>query len=172
MHLASHSFSQVFFPFILLCSFTSLVSFPPISILNVLSKILERAAHSQLSEYLEKRGLLFENQSGFRGGYSTDSCLIGLTDFIKGEIGKGNMVGMVLIDLQKAFDTVDHNVLREKLRSIGVSSTAWFESYLSDRRQCVDVCGSRSEFLPISCGVPQGSILSRLHQRHEYQSYM
>ena len=103
-------------------------NYRPVSILSVLSKILERAAHSQLSDYLEKRGLLFENQSGFRGGYSTDSSLIGLTDFIKGELGKGNLVGMVLIDLQKAFDTVDHAILCEKLKSIGVSSTAWFFS--------------------------------------------
>ena len=99
----------------------------------MLSKILERAAHYQLSSYRAKRGLLLENQSGFRGGYSTDSCLIGLSDFIKGEIGRGNMVGMVLIDLQKAFDTVDHVILEEKLEAIGVSSTAWFESYLDDR---------------------------------------
>ena len=99
---------------------------------------------------------------GFGGGYSTDSCLIGLTDFIKREISHGNLVGMVLIDLQKAFDTVDHGILNEKLRSIGVSSTSWFDSYLENRRQCVDVKGSRSEFLPISCGVPQGSILGPL----------
>ena len=80
-------------------------NYRPVSILCVLSKILERAAHSQLNDYLVKRDLLFENQSGFRGGYSTDSCLIGLSDFIKSELGKGNLVGMVLIDLQKAFDT-------------------------------------------------------------------
>ena len=88
--------------------------------------------------------------------------MIGLTDFIKREISHGNLVGMVLIDLQKAFDTVDHGILNEKLRSIGVSSTSWFDSYLENRRQCVDVKGSRSEFLPISCGVPQGSILGPL----------
>ena len=137
-------------------------NYRPVSILNVLSKILERAAHSQLSDYLEKRGLLFENQSGFRGGYSTDSCLIGLSDFIKEELGKGNLVGMVLIDLQKAFDTVDHTVLMGKLESIGVSSLSWFDSYLSGRKQCVDLKGTRSEFSPVSCGVPQGSILGPL----------
>ena len=76
------------------------------------------------------------------------------------EIGKGNMVGMVLIDLQKAFDTVDHVLLREKPLSIGVSSAA-FESYLADRKQCVDVNGTHSEFLSVSCGV-QGSILGPL----------
>ena len=134
-------------------------NYRPVSILNVLSKILERAVHSQLAEYLEKRDLLFENQSGFRGGYSTDSSLIGLSDYVKGEMGRGNMVGMVLIDLQKAFDTVDHSVLLDKLRAIGVSSLSWFESYLSQRTQCVEVDGSRSEFLNVTCGVPQGSIL-------------
>ena len=56
--------------------------------------------HSQLNDYLDKRGILCENQSGFGGGFSTDSCLIGLSDYVKGEIGKGNLVGMVLIDLQ------------------------------------------------------------------------
>ena len=134
-------------------------NYRPVSILCVLSKVLERAVHSQLGEYLERRGLIFDHQSGFRGGYSTDSCLIGLTDYIRGEIGKGNLVGMVLIDLQKAFNTVDHGIFLDKLRAIGVSSTAWFGSYLKDRRQCVEVNGSRSDFLPIDCGVPQGSIL-------------
>ena len=137
-------------------------NYRPVSILSVLSKILERAVHTQLDEYLNKRGLLFDNQSGFRGGFSTDSCLIGLTDHVRGEMAKGNMVGMVLIDLQKAFDTVDHAILLEKLRCIGVSSVAWFQSYLSARRQCVSINGTFSEFMTIDCGVPQGSILGPL----------
>ena len=134
-------------------------NYRPVSILNVLSKILERAVHGQMDECLKKRNILFSHQSGFRDGYSTETCLISMSTFIQSEMAKGNMVGMVLIDLQKAFDTVDHGILLDKLRAIGVSSVSWFESYLSNRTQCVDVNGTRSDFLPITCGVPQGSIL-------------
>lgn len=134
-------------------------NYRPVSLLNVLSKILERAVHDQMKSYLDKNNVLYENQSGFRGKFSTDSCLIGLTDYIKGEMGKGNLVGMVLIDLQKAFDTVDHEILIEKLRSLNMSSLSWFRSYLTERQQCVEVDGVRSRFLDVTCGVPQGSIL-------------
>ena len=134
-------------------------SYRPVSLLNVLSKILERTVHGQLIQYLEKKGLLFEYQSGFRSGYSTDTCLINLTDHIRTEISKGNMVGMVMIDLRKAFDTVDFDVLLSKLKIMGVGSLDWFRSYLTGRRQCVSVDGIDSDFLEIGCGVPQGSIL-------------
>ena len=134
-------------------------NYRPVSILSVLSKILERAVHGQLGAYLEKRDILYKNQSGFRGHYSTDTCLIGLSDFVKGEIGKGNLVGMVLIDLQKAFDTVNHEILLSKMEAMGVTSVTWFKSYLSQREQCVEVNGKQSDFLKVTCGVPQGSIL-------------
>ena len=77
-------------------------------------------------------------------------------------MGKGRLVGMVLLDLQKAFDTVDFDIMLEKLRAIGVSSTGWFQSYLTGRKQTVQVSGKNSTFLDISCGVPQGSILGPL----------
>lgn len=134
-------------------------NYRPVSILSVLSKVLERVVHTQLKEYLEKRDLLYKNQSGFRGKYSTDTCLIGLSDFIKGEMGRGKLIGLVMIDLQKAFDTVEHSILLEKLNAIGVTSNRWFESYLSRRRQCVEVNGTRSIFKEVTFGVPQGSIL-------------
>ena len=134
-------------------------NYRPVSVLSVLSKILEHAVDSQLKEYLEKKQVLFSKQSGFRSRFSTDTCLIGLSDYVKGEMAQGNLVGMVLIDLQKAFDTVDHGILCSKLQAIGVTSVSWFQSYLSDRQQCVEIDGVRSDFLNVSCGVPQGSIL-------------
>ena len=123
---------------------------------------MERAVHGQLKEYLEKWDLIYRHQSGFRGGFSTDTCLVGLSDYVKCEMGKGKLVGMVLIDLQKAFDTVDHDVLVGKLRAIGVTSSDWFFSYLSGREQTVAVEEKCSPFLNVSCGVPQGSILGPL----------
>jgi exonuclease III len=134
-------------------------NYRPISVLCVLSKILERAVHTQLSDYLKSKNLLYEFQSGFRGRYSTDTCLIDLMDFIKAEMSKGSYVGMILIDLQKAFDTVDHGILCRKLAAMGIGSVNWFRSYLSDRAQCVGVNGTQSDFLEVTCGVPQGSIL-------------
>ena len=134
-------------------------NYRPVSILNVLSKILERAVHGQLVRYLEGGDLLSESQSGFRHGYSTDTCILGLTDYIRGEISKGRLVGMVLLDLQKAFDCVDHELLLLKLKGMGVKCTDWFRSYLTGRRQCTVVGGVSSDFLGVTCGVPQGSIL-------------
>ena len=134
-------------------------NYRPVSILSSISKILERAVNTQLVEYFNKKGLFFEFQSGFRAGHSTETCLINLTDHIKGEISKGNMVGMVFIDLRKAFDTVDSDILVDKLSAMGITSLDWFRSYLSGREQCTQVDGTNSSFLQVTCGVPQGSIL-------------
>ena len=134
-------------------------NYRPVSILPVLSKVFERAVNDQLNTYLSRRGLLYNFQSGFRKGYSTDTCLMNLNDYIKTQTSNGNYTGMILIDLQKAFDCVDHSLLVKKLSAMGIASTDWFRSYLNDRVQCTSVDGIDSEFLSITCGVPQGSIL-------------
>ena len=71
---------------------------------------------------------------------------------------KGHYVGMVLLDLQKAFDTVDHDILCDKLEAMGLDFTKWFKSYLENRQQVVVANGAVSEPGTVSCGVPQGSI--------------
>ena len=134
-------------------------NYRPVSILPVLSKLLEKVVNTQLTEFLEKNSILLSNQSGFRGRFSTDTCTIDLTDYVKSEISCGRMVGMTLIDLCKAFDTVNHDILLEKMAAMGVSSVEWFRSYLSQRSQCVTIGDFQSDFVAISCGVPQGSIL-------------
>lgn len=143
---------------------TEVGNYRPVSILSIISKVFERVVYDQLETYLDERKLLYNLQSGFRPRFSTDTCLIHLTDFIKFQMDKGNVVGMVLLDLQKAFDTVVHSILLTKLEALGLSNDAvrWFRSYLSDRQQLVDVSGTFSSCEDISCGVPQGSILGPL----------
>ena len=134
-------------------------NYRPVSILSIVSKVLERSVYNQLYGFLQSNGLLYELQSGFRSKYSTDSCLIHLLDFIRGNNDKGLYTGMIMLDLQKAFDTVDHTLLCDKLEGIGVLSVNWFKSYLSDRIQYVSLKGQVSDPCNVSCGVPQGSIL-------------
>ena len=139
-------------------------NYRPVSILSCLSKVFERIIYDQLSEYLKSKNLIYDLQSGFRPGFSTDTTLTYLTDYIRKQMDRGSLTGMVMLDLQKAFDTVDHSILLSKLTAIGLdpTSVSWLESYLSDRSQSVDVGGTRSDPKPISCGVPQGSILGPL----------
>ena len=97
-------------------------NYRPVSVLSVVSKILERAVYTQLEDYLAKKRLLFDFQSGFRSNFSTDSCLTYLTDYIKTQTSKGLYTGMLMLDLQKAFDTVDHEILCKKLKAMGIKS--------------------------------------------------
>ena len=102
-----------------------------------------------------------QNQYGFREKLSTAMALLKLTDDISRSIDDGNVTVGVFIDLAKAFDTVDHNILLEKLNHYGIRGIAnsWFASYLSNRSQYVACNKHNSTRLPIKCGVPQGSIL-------------
>ena len=108
-------------------------NYRPVSILCIVSKILERSVYVQMEKYLNENNIIYGNQSGFRKGFSTDTCLINLTDHIKMQLSQGNFVGMVLLDLQKAFDTVDHDILCNKLEAMGMDFTDWFKSYLGGR---------------------------------------
>ena len=120
---------------------TEVGNYRPVSILSIISKIFERVIYDQVVDYLDDKKLLYSFQSGLRRGFSTETCLIHLSDYIRFNMDKGNLIGMVLLDLQKAFDTVDHGILLMKLEAIGlhVDAIRWFRSYLSDRNQLDDV---------------------------------
>ena len=139
-------------------------NYRPVSILSVMSNFLERVVYTQLEQHMKNQNLFYNFQSGFRTSFSTDTCLTHLSDSIRSEMDSGNFTGMVLIDLQKAFDTVDHPILLKKLEAIGLtnSSVTWFDSYLTNRKQVVDNNGTFSDPRTVPCGVPQGSILGPL----------
>ena len=106
-------------------------NYRPVSVLSSLSKILEKAVHLQVEAHCKRYQLLYQLQSGFRGNYSTDTCLIYLHDLIRKEVSNGNVVGILLLDVQKAFDSVDHVHLCEKIRLAGLDPS-WFSSYLQN----------------------------------------
>ena len=133
-------------------------NYRPVSILTSVSKILEKAVHHQVDKYCRETRLLYIKQSGFRNNYSTSTCLVYLHDYIRSEVEKGKFIGMVMLDVQKAFDSVNHDLLCEKIRLAGIEPE-WFRSYLSNRKQLAFVNGTFSGEQTIKCGVPQGSIL-------------
>ena len=105
-------------------------NYRPISLLPILSKITERIIHDQTQEFLSKKKILYRFQSGFRKNYSTNTCLGHLTDKITTGFEKVLFTGIILIDLQKAFDTINHQILIKKMKYIGFSKNviAWFKS--------------------------------------------
>ncbi len=139
-------------------------NYRPVSLLPLLSKIFERTVHIQTEKFLSDNNILYKHQSGFRPLHSTESCLTHLSDQILSASDKGCYTGMILIDLQKAFDTLDHSLLLDKLGLLNFSDNTilWFKSYLSNRTFLVNVESTFSEPADLRCGVPQGSILGPL----------
>ena len=139
-------------------------NYRPISLLSIFNKILEKLVHSRVYTFLCKNSLLYDFQFGFRKHHSTNLALIETMDYCYEKIGNKNKVMGIFLDLSKAFDTVDHNILLSKLHAYGIrgSMFEWFKDYLSNRKQFVRINGVNSDMLDITCGVPQGSVLGPL----------
>ena len=105
--------------------------------------------------------MIYNLQFGFRQQYSTSHALINITENIRKALDDGNIGSRVFVDLQKGFDTVDHQILLAKLNHYGIRgvSNDWFKSYLSNRNQDVSINGFHSGLTSVNCGVPQGSVL-------------
>lgn len=140
------------------CEFTN---YRPISILPSFSKIFEKLMYTRLTDYLTKYAVLSSNQYGFRTKHDTSMAVIEMVDKISDAIDNREYAIGIFIDLSKAFDTLDHHVLFDKLEHYGIRGVAlnWFKSYLNNRVQFVDYNDCQSQRLPTKCGVPQGSIL-------------
>ena len=139
-----------------------LKNYRPVSNLPVISKLLERVVLDQLSEHLEKNNLHATEQSGYRKNHSCETLLVKMMDDILGDIDSGKIVVVVLLDLSAAFDTIDHEILLNRLKTdFGFSRKVlrWFKSYLTGRSFSVKVGHALSSFLELLFGVPQGSLL-------------
>ena len=143
---------------------TSVNNYRPISILSPINKIFEKILYAKLIKYIDKSKILYKYQFGFRKNHSTEQALIELVDQIRLNMGGNHMTCGIFIDLSKAFDTVNHQILIDKLDHYGIRGNALeiFRSYLSNRQQYVTIDNCKSQTRPISHGVPQGSVLGPL----------
>ena len=139
-------------------------NYRPVSILPILSKIIERHVHNSLLDYLDTHNLIYSYQSGFRPLHSCETALNHMIDNWMRSMDAGKFTGLLYIDLRKAFDTVNHPILLNKLAAYGIHNVqlTWFKDYLSNRKQATYWQGELSDFGTVTVGVPQGSILGPL----------
>ena len=139
-------------------------NYRPILLLPLISKIIEKVVHNQTNEFLSVSMVLHNYQSGFRTNHSINLCLSFLTDKILKDFEEGLLTGMILIDLQKAFDTINYEILLKKLKTAGFSDKCiqWFWSGLYKQIFFIEIENQLSDFGKVSCGVPQCSILGPL----------
>ena len=139
-------------------------NYRPISLLPSISKILEKIIFKQLSTYLNEHKLLYDSQYGFRAGHTTELASIELIDKITQDLDKGKIPISIFLDLSKAFDTLDHVILLQKLNYYGIKSVELnvLKDYLQNRTQYVSYDKTNSDMYRISTGVPRGSILGPL----------
>ena len=139
-------------------------NYRPISLLPIFSKLFEKLMYKRLYRFLEVHNIFYSLQFGFQENRSTDHALISMTESIRNTLDCKKFGCGIFIDLQKAFDTVNHQFLLSKLEHYGIRGCAldWFKSYLSQRKQYVSINGHNSDLLTVKCGVPQGSVLGPL----------
>ena len=139
-------------------------NYRPISLLPAMSKLFEKVIYNQLYTYFQDFKLFYSSQYGFRTNHSTELAVLEIIDNIILEMDKGEIPFNIFIDLSKAFDTIDHEILLHKLTYYGICGVPLdlFRSYLTRRKQYVDYDGCLSNTLEITTGVPQGSVLGPL----------
>ena len=145
---------------------TNVNNYRPISLLTIFSKILEKLAFSRLMKFITDNNILCEDQFGFRKNNSTNLALLEFTDSIHHHLDNNRYVGTLFLDLSKAFDSVDLDILLNKLKYYGITSHThihnWFSSYLLNRNQIVEINQFHSHSNTVTHGVPQGSVLGPL----------
>ena len=139
-------------------------NYRPISLLSNINKIFEKLVYSRLYKFMEIHDCIYELQFGFRAKHSTQHALASLTELVRLALDEGKFACGIFVDFQKAFDTVDHSILLNKLEHYGVRGLAndWFRSYLTNRKQYVSINGFDSSPKEMKYGVPQGSVLGPL----------
>ena len=139
-------------------------NYRPISILPALSKIFERSATNQLIDFLETNNVLSSNQHAYRKSHNTATCLFEVTNYLYQLIDDKKLAAVISLDLSKAFDSINHNLLLNKLSTMGLSenSILWIKSYLTNRQQFAQFKDYTSTNQAITAGVPQGSIIGPL----------
>ena len=125
--------------------------------------IIEKLIHFQIEDYLNKKKIGYIYHSIFRTNHLTDFCLVQLIDFVLAGMDKQMHTGMILVDLQEAFYTLNHEVLFEKMKYFGFQKSVikWFEPYFSNRKCFICIDNVFSEAGILKYGVPQNSILDR-----------
>lgn len=137
-------------------------NFRPITVCSSVAKILEKVVRDRVMAYLDRAKILNKSQFGFRSKHSTNHAVINLTESTLDALEKGLKVGGVYLDIAKAFDTVNFDILLRKLEFYGfrANTLMWFESYLKNREQFVNIKNERSETYQLKWGIPQGGTLA------------
>ena len=135
----------------------------PISLLSNIGKIIEKLMHKRLNFFLEKKQIYYNFQFGFRSNLSTNNALLSIVESIQSHLDKNKFCAGVFVDLKKAFDTVDHHILLQKLEHCirGVANE-WFSFYLKNRAQFVSIGNVSLTIKELLTGIPQGSVLGPL----------